>query len=171
MAIFQELPVAIILPLNSNNELVSIESVTLIIESHKEHDIILWWKSAMERTKLTCDRVLASNKKIRHVGYYDSFGKILCDSSREKLAQLEGEGVEEMHILNGTAASTLVLWKRSSYLLGKLNAFIMILGKIVDLIVPDGDTGSYFLVVFDNDATSSEVEQARMSLVDELKSH
>ncbi len=76
--------------------------------------------------RATCDNVLASNRKIRHVGYYDSFGKVLCDSSRENMEGLKGEGVEEMHILNGTAASTLVLWKRSDFLLGRLNAFIMI---------------------------------------------
>jgi len=122
----------------------------------------------MESTKAKqiCDSVLAKSKMLRHVGYYDSFGKIICDSSRGQLEPLKGEGVEEMHILNGTAASTVELWKRSDYLLGRLDAFIMIMGKVVDLIVPQKETGSYFLAVFDPQTPMSEVEQVRGSLID-----
>jgi hypothetical protein len=126
-------------------------------------------ESALAKAKLTCDRVLANHNKIRHAGYYDLFGKILCDSSREKLAPLEGEGAEEMHILNGTAASSIDLWKRSAYLLGRLDALIMIMEKVVDLIVPQKDTGSYFLVVFDKDTPTSEVERVRLDIIESEK--
>jgi hypothetical protein len=79
---------------------------------------------------------------------------------------LKGEGVEEMHILNGTAASTLVLWKRSDFLLGRLNAFIMIREKVVDLIVPEDDEDAYFLVVFDEGSPTYEVDQARLKIIE-----
>jgi hypothetical protein len=127
-------------------------------------------ESALAEAKLTCDSILAKYKDIRHAGYYDSFGKILYDSGREKLKPLEGEGVEEMHILNGTAASSIVLWKRSDYLLGRLDALIMIMGKVVDLIVPHRDTGSYFLAVFDNETPTSEVEKVRLSILESANS-
>jgi hypothetical protein len=103
------------------------------------------------------------------VGYYDSFGRSLYDSGREGPIKLEGEGTEEMHILNGTAASTLELWKRSVDLLGRMNAFIMIMEKVVDLIVPHRDTGAYFLVVFDKDAPVSEVEKTRLRIVEAVR--
>lgn len=119
-----------------------------------------------DKVKNTCDLVRSRFENIRHVGYYDSFGKILYDSGRENLEPLKGEGVEEMHILNGTAASTLVLWQRSDYLLGKMDAFIMIREKIVDLIVPHGD--SYFLVVFDSKTPTSEVDGAFRSITESL---
>jgi hypothetical protein len=117
---------------------------------------------SLDSAKRTCDLVRSKFSNVRHVGLYDSFGKILYDSGRENLEPLKGEGVEEMHILNGTAASTLVLWKRSDYLLGKMDAFIMIREKIVDLIVPRDDY--YFLVVFDKNAEMAEVEGARRSI-------
>lgn len=123
-------------------------------------------KFVIDNAKRTCDKVLARSKKIRHVGYYDSFGKVLYDVGREKLEPLKGEGIEEMHILNGTAASTLLLWKRSDYLLGRMNALIMIMGKVVDLIIPQHDTGAYFLVVFDPDTQTSEVERVLLSATD-----
>jgi len=97
------------------------------------------------------------------------FGKILCDRGREQLEPLKGEGVEEMHILNGTAASTVALWKRSDYLLGRLDAFIMIMEKVVDLIVPQQDTGSYFLAVFDPETPMAEVERIRLSIIESSK--
>jgi hypothetical protein len=121
-------------------------------------------KPSLDNAKDTCGRILSQSKKIRHVGYYDSFGKVLYDIGREKLEPLEDEGLEEMHILNGTAASTLVLWKRSDYLLGRLDALIMVMGKIVDLIIPQHDTGAYFLVVFDKDTPLPEVERVRLSV-------
>ncbi|HYB04706.1 MAG TPA: hypothetical protein VED17_09600 [Nitrososphaerales archaeon] len=118
----------------------------------------------LDNAKLTCDRILAESKKIRHVGYYDSFGKVLYDHGREKLEPLKGEGLEEMHILNGTAASSLMLWKRSQYLLGQLDALIMIMGKVVDLIIPQHDSGAYFLVVFDPDTPTSEADRVRLAM-------
>ena len=126
-------------------------------------------ESTFDRAKHTCDKVRASSNKIRHVGYYDSFGKVLYDSGREGVVLLEGEGVEEMHILNGTAASTLTLWKRSDDLLGRMNAFIMIREKIVDLIMPHLDTDSYFLVVFDKDTPISEVDRARVIILESAR--
>ena len=75
-------------------------------------------KSALAKAKSACDRVLASHRRIRHIGYYDSLGKRLYDVSRGRLEPLKGEGVEEMHILNGTAATALVIWKRSDRLIG-----------------------------------------------------
>jgi hypothetical protein len=123
-------------------------------------------ESALDQAKRICDKVQESYDKIRHVGYYDSLGRILYDSGRKGLIMLEGEGTEEMHILNGTAASTLELWKRSDDLLGRMNAFIMIMEKIVDLIVPDGVVGAYFLVVFDKDAPVSEVERVRLCIME-----
>jgi len=126
-------------------------------------------ESNLARAKYTCNNVLAKSKKLRHVGYYDLFGKILCDSGREQLEPLKGEGVEEMHILNGTAASTVALWKRSDYLLGRLDAFIMIMEKVVDLIVPQQDTGSYFLAVFDPETPMAEVERVRLSIIESTK--
>ena len=50
------------------------------------------------------------DRRIRHVGYYDGFGRILYDSIKENQVYLEG--VEEMHILNGTVAMSLNLWDR-----------------------------------------------------------
>jgi hypothetical protein len=137
---------------------------TITLDFNRKRSINLA-ESALAKAKLTCAKVLANHNKIRHVGYYDSFGKILGDSSREKLAPLEGEGAEEMHILNGTAASSIVLWKRSDYLLGRLDAIIMIMDKVVDLIVPQKDTGAYFLVVFDKETPTSDVERARLDIV------
>jgi len=119
---------------------------------------------ALNDAKLSCDGILLESQKIRHVGYYDSFGKVLYDHGREQLEPLQGEGLEEMHILNGTAASSLVLWQRSKYLLGQLDALIMIMGKVVDLMIPQLDTGGYFLVVFDKDTPTSEVDRVRLAL-------
>jgi len=125
--------------------------------------------SALAKAKTTCDAALTQSKKLRHAGYYDSFGKVLYDKSRDILEPLKGEGLEEMHILNGTAASTLELWKRSDYLLGRMDALIMIMGKVVDLIVPEKNTGFYFLAVFDNDTPLSEVERVRHSIIESGK--
>ena len=121
-------------------------------------------ESSIAEAKVICDRVLVSNRNIRHVGYYDTFGKVLCDSSRANLEGLKGEGLEEMHILNGTAASTLVLWNRADFLLGALDALIMIREKVVDLIVPHGEEGAYFLVVFDKGSPTSEADEARLMI-------
>lgn len=126
--------------------------------------------AVLDSAKLTCDSVRSKFENIRHVGYYDSFGKVLYDSSRQQLEPLKGEGIEEMHILNGTAASTVVLWKRSDHLLGHLDAFIMIRSKIVDLIIPQDHTGSYFLIVFDSDTPISRVEEARQSVIESMSS-
>jgi hypothetical protein len=122
--------------------------------------------SVFDQAKRICNAIRPISEKIRHVGYYDSFGKVLYDTERDVLEPLKGEGMEEMHILNGTAASTLVLWKRSDFLLGRLDAFIMIRDKIVDLIAPHGDTGSYFLVVFDKDTSVADVERVRQGIIE-----
>jgi len=119
--------------------------------------------SDLARVKAVCNMVLTSNSKIRHVGYYDSFGKVLCDSARDASVSLEGEGIEEMHILNGTAASTLALWKRSVFLLGHMDALVMITEKVVDLIVPRKDD-SYYLVVFDAGTSVTIVGEARLKI-------
>ena len=108
-----------------------------------------------------CDDVRKSDRKIRHLGYYDSFGRILYDSIREKLIHLEG--TEEMHILNGTMASMLNLWKPASPLIGKVQSFIMIREKIVGLIIPH-DRGNYFLVIFEARTPIQNVEKARARL-------
>ena len=64
-----------------------------------------------------CDNVRKSVKRIRHVGYYDRFGRILYDSIGYKTAL---ENTEEMHILNGTTASMLNLWRPASILIAML---------------------------------------------------
>jgi hypothetical protein len=123
-------------------------------------------QAPLDRAKVTCDKVLEQHKALRHLGYYNSFGKILYDKSRGNLEPLKGEGLEEMHILNGTAATSLVLWKRSDYLLGRLDAVIMVMEKIVDLLVPHGETGSYFLAVFDKNVPMAEVDKVRLSILE-----
>ena len=102
-----------------------------------------------------------SDRRIRHVGYYDSFGRILYDSTREKMIPLEG--VEEMHILNGTIASTLNLSKPASPLIGEVESFIMIRRKIVGLIVPH-HRGNYLLAIFEARTPIQIVEKARARL-------
>ena len=74
-----------------------------------------------------CDKIRSSNSKIRHVGYYDPFGRILYDSIRPNTKPMEG--TEEMHILNGTVATTLNLWSPASPLIGRVQAFIIIRKK------------------------------------------
>lgn len=121
-------------------------------------------KGELESAKLICDEIRRGYEQIRHVGFYDFLGKILYDSQRDQLVPLEG--VEEMHILNGTVATTLALWKRSDHLIGESLAFIMIRKKIVGLIVPRTDDGSYFLAIFEKETPISVVEKVRRELSD-----
>lgn len=116
-----------------------------------------------ESVKFACQTVRTEFTRIRHIGYYDSFGKVLYDTSREQLEPLKGEGLEEMHILNGTAATTLDIWKRSATLLGRMDFLVMALEKVVDLLVPH-DGGSYFLIVFDSGVPLGDVEAVRKSI-------
>ena len=108
-----------------------------------------------------CDKIRSSEKRIRHVGYYDGFGRIIYDSIRPNREPMEN--TEEMHILNGTVASTLNLWKPASKLVGDTQAFIMIREKLVGLIVPHKE-GNYVLAIFEKDTDLSVVEKARKLL-------
>jgi hypothetical protein len=110
----------------------------------------------MEVPTALCDKIRSSNPTIRHVGYYDSFGRILYDSIRPNTKPMEG--TEEMHILNGTVASTLNLWNPASPMIGKVKSFIMIREKLTALTYPHED-GRYFLVVFEAGVPLSEVEE------------
>ena len=109
-----------------------------------------------------CDRLRSSDRKIRHAGYYDGFGRILYDSRRPGLKPMEG--TEEMHILNGTVASTINLWNPARELIGKTTSFIMIREKLVALIVPH-QKASYFLIVFEAGTPVARVEKARKKLL------
>ena len=109
-----------------------------------------------------CDRIRKLDRRIRHVGYYDGFGRILYDSIRENRVPLEGE--EETHILNGTVASTLNLWRPASPLVGKVESFIIIREKIVGVIVPHKNQ-SYFLIIFEARTPNADVERIRSKLV------
>lgn len=117
--------------------------------------------------KRICDKIRDEYRQIRHVGCYDFLGKILSDSPKENLVPLEG--IEEMHILNGTVASTLALWKSSDHLIGKLQAFIMIREKIVALIAPRGDMSSYFLAVFEKETPISVIDAVLSKVTNEDK--
>jgi hypothetical protein len=121
----------------------------------------------LAETKRTCDQIRDQNKQIRHIGCYDFFGKILFDSPRENLVHLEG--IEEMHILNGTVASTLALWKSPDHLIGNLQALIMIREKIVLLVVPRSDRRSYILAVFEKGTPISLAEVVLSKLTDDEK--
>lgn len=79
------------------------------------------------------------------------------------------EGIEEMHILNGTVASMLNMWIPASPLIGKVTGFIMIREKLTALICPHED-GHYFLTIFEASTTLSEIETARSFLAKELES-
>ncbi len=113
-----------------------------------------------------CDKIRSSNSKIRHVGYYDPFGRILYDSIRPNTKPMEG--TEEMHILNGTVATTLNLWSPASPLIGRVQAFIIIRKKLTALIYPH-EKGRYFLIVFEADIALSEIGKVRSSLDGELE--
>ena len=78
------------------------------------------------------------------------------------------EGTEEMHILNGTVASTLNLWSPASPLIGKVQAFIMIRDKLTALIYPH-EKGRYFLVVLEAGTSLSEIGKIRSSFEKELE--
>jgi hypothetical protein len=115
----------------------------------------------MEIPSSLCDTVRVSNPKIRHVGYYDGFGKILYDSIRPNTKPMEG--TEEMHILNGTVALTLNLWKPASSMIGNMKSFVMIREKLIALIAPHNEE-TYFLVVFEAGTDLSEIDKVRISL-------
>lgn len=121
----------------------------------------------MEIPKATCDTLRSSNPRIRHTGYYDGFGRILCDSVRPDTKPMEG--VEEMHILNGTVASMLNLWNPASPLIGKVTGFIMMRERLTALIYPH-EEGRYFLTIFEAGTGFSEIETAQSLLVKELES-
>jgi len=116
---------------------------------------------------MLCDRIRKLDRRIRHAGYYDGFGRILYDSIRENRIPLEG--VEEMHILNGTVASTLNLWRPASPLIGKVESFIMIREKIVGLIVPHKNQ-NYFLVIFEAATPLTAIEKIRSKMLKTLNS-
>jgi len=109
-----------------------------------------------------CDRLRSSDRKIRHVGYYDGFGRILYDSIRPGTTPMEG--TEEMHILNSTVASTINLWNPARELIGKTTSFIMIREKLVALIVPHRKA-NYFLIVFEAGTPMEKVERVRKKLL------
>ena len=113
-----------------------------------------------------CDKIRSSDSKIRHAGYYDHFGRILYDSIRPNTTPMEG--TEEMHILNGTVASTLNLWGPASPMIGRVQAFIMIREKLTALIYPH-EKGRYFLIVFESGTALSEVGKVRSSLSNEIE--
>jgi hypothetical protein len=112
----------------------------------------------MEIPVALCHKARSLNPKIRHVGYYDDFGRILYDNVRQNTKPMEG--TEEMHILNGTVAAMLNLWNPASSLIGKVRSFIMIREKLTALIYPQIE-GHYFLVVFEATTEISEVEAVR----------
>lgn len=109
-----------------------------------------------------CDSIRSSDRRIRHVGYYDGFGKIIYDSIRPNTEPMEN--TEEKHILNGTVASTLNLWKPASKFVGDAHAFIMIRDKLVGLIVPH-KKDTYVLTIFDKGTDMARVEKARTKLL------
>jgi hypothetical protein len=78
------------------------------------------------------------------------------------------EGTEEMHILNGTVASTLNLWSPASRMIGKVQAFVMIREKLTALIYPH-EKGRYFLIVFEAGTALSEVGRVRSLIRDEIE--
>jgi hypothetical protein len=110
-----------------------------------------------------CDRLWASNERIRHVGFYDGLGRILFDSIRPRRIALEG--TEEMHILNGTIASMINLWNPSQDLIGKTLSIIMIKEKLIALIVPQKE-GKYFLIVLEAGTPLESVEEEREKILE-----
>jgi hypothetical protein len=117
-----------------------------------------------------CDKIRSANSKIRHVGYYDNFGRILYDSIRPNTPPMEG--TEEMHILNGTIASTLNLWDPATPLIGRVQTFIMIREKLTALAHPHmspNEKGKYFLIVFESGISLSEIGGIRSLLDKELE--
>ena len=78
------------------------------------------------------------------------------------------EGTEEMHILNGTVASTLNLWNPARPLIGKVKAFIMEREKLTALIYPH-QKGRYFLIVLEAGIGLTEVGKVRTSLENEVE--
>jgi hypothetical protein len=112
-----------------------------------------------------CDALRKSNKRIRHVGYYDRLGRIQYDSIGYETAL---EDNEEMHILNGTVASMLNLWRPSSSLIGDIESFIMIRKKIVGLIVPL-EQENYLLAIFEAKTPIDIVEKLRSRIQEEIK--
>ena len=93
-------------------------------------------------------------------------GKIIHDAIRENTTPMEGD--EEKHILNGTVASTLTLWKSSDHLIGGLQGFVMIREKMVALIVPL-KSQNYFLVVFEKGTDLQTVESTRAKLLEAIE--
>ena len=122
----------------------------------------------MEIPASLCDNVRALDPRIRHVGYYDGFGRIQYDSIRPNTKPMEG--TEEMHILNGTVASTLNLWNPASSMIGKVKSFVMIREKLTALMSPHKD-GYYFLVVFEAGIALSEVDKIRIYLENAILSN
>ena len=117
----------------------------------------------LELSKI-CDKVRKSDKRIRHVGYYDGLGRILYDS----IGYTESiEDNEETHILNGTVASTLNLWKPADNVIGEAKAFVFITEKIVGLIVPVKN-GNHLLAIFEAKTPLAFVEETRAMIELEL---
>jgi hypothetical protein len=80
----------------------------------------------------------------------------------EKIGYLLRERrAEEMHILNGTVASTLKEWRPVSALIGKIESLIMIREKIFGLIVPHKNQNC-FLVIFEALTPVTAIEQVRV---------
>jgi hypothetical protein len=124
----------------------------------------------MNTSNRICDKIRSANSKIRHVGYYDNFGRILYDSIRPNTPPMEG--TEEMHILNGTIASTLNLWDPATPLIGKVQTFIMIREKLTALAhthMSPNEKGRYFLIVFEAGISLSEIGALRSLLEKELE--
>ena len=112
-----------------------------------------------------CDNVRKSDKRIRHVGYYDRFGRILYDSIGYETAL---ENTEEMHILNGTTASMLNLWRPASTLIGNVESFIMNRHKVIGLIIP-AKHDNYFLAIFEAKTPITIVEKTRVAIEEAMK--
>lgn len=120
----------------------------------------------MQDARGICERVRSSDQRIRHVGYYDEFGRILYDSIRENTQAMEG--IEEQHILNGRVATMLSIWKPADSIIGKIEGFVMIREKLVALILPEGN--NYFLVVFEAGTPLETLDKIRIMLLRETLS-
>jgi len=110
---------------------------------------------------IICEEIRKSNSKIRHVGYCDKFGRILNDSTRENTPPMES--IEEQHILNARVAITLSVWKPADSVIGSIEAFIMMMNKLIGLFVPHS-ADYYFLVIFESGVPLEDVEKARYKL-------
>ena len=122
-------------------------------------------KESSSAISTICDIVRKSDKRIRHVGYYDRFGRMLYDSIGYKTAL---ENTEEMHILNGTTASMLNLWGPASTLIGKVESLTMKRQKIIGLIIPTKHD-NYFLAIFEAKTPITIVEKTRVAIEESMR--